>query len=68
MELCYSLVEMADKLVLLRDWQKSERVRIEKKLTETMWLEIYKLFENGELKVKVKNEYIYKENKTKYYA
>lgn len=68
MELCYSLVGMADKLVLLQDWQKSEGARMEKKLAETMGLEIYELLESGELKARVENEYICKNNEIKYYV
>lgn len=68
MELCYSLVGMSDKMVMLDGWQKSKGARLEKKMAEEMDMEIYELQENGELKPLFKNEYICKGNEIKYYA
>lgn len=68
MELCYSLVGMSDKMVMLKGWQKSKGARLEKKMAEEMDMEIYELQENGELKPLFKNEYICKGNEIKYYA
>lgn len=68
MELCYALVGMADKMVMLEGWQKSKGAMLEKRMAEEMDMEIYELQENGELKPLLKSEYICKENKIKYYA
>ena len=68
MELCYSLVGMSDKMVMLDGWQKSKGARLEKKMAEEMDMEIYELQEDGELKPLFKNEYICKGNEIKYYA
>lgn len=68
MELCYSLVGMSDKMVMLKGWQKSKGAKLEKKMAEEMDMEIYELQENGELKPLFKNEYICKGNEIKYYA
>lgn len=68
MELCYSLVGMSDKMVMLKGWQKSKGAKLEKKMAEEMDMEIYELQEDGELKPLFKNEYICKGNEIKYYA
>ena len=68
MELCYSLVGMSDKMVMLAGWKKSKGAKLEKKMAEEMGMEIYELQENGELKPLFKNEYICKGNEIKYYA
>ena len=68
MELCYSLVGMSDKMVMLAGWKKSKGAKLEKKMAEEMDMEIYELQENGELKPLFKNEYICKDNEIKYYA
>ena len=68
MELCYALVGMADKMVMLVGWQQSKGAMLEKRMAEEMDMEIYELQENGELKPLFKNEYICKGNEIKYYA
>lgn len=68
MELCYALVGMSDKMVMLKGWQRSKGAKLEKKMAEEMDMEIYELQENGELKPLFKNEYICKGNEIKYYA
>lgn len=68
MELCYSLVGMADKMVMLAGWQQSKGAMLEKRMAEEMDMEIYELQENGELKPLFKNEYICNGNEIKYYA
>lgn len=68
MELCYTLVGMSDKMVMLAGWQKSKGAKLEKKMAEEMDMEIYELQEDGELKPLFKSEYICKGNEIKYYA
>ena len=68
MELCYSLVGMSDKMVMLAGWKKSKGAKLEKKMAEEMNMEIYELQEDGELKPLFKSEYICKGNEIKYYA
>ena len=68
MDLCYALVGMSDKMVMLEGWQKSKGAMLEKRMAEEMDMEIYELQENGELKPLLKSEYICKENEIKYYA
>lgn len=50
MELCYVLVGMADKMVMLEGWEMSKGARLEKKMAESMKMDVYELQENGDLK------------------
>ena len=68
LEICYSLVGMSNKMVMLSGWQKSKGAKLEKKMAEELDMEIYELQEDGELKALFKNEYICKGNETKYYV
>lgn len=50
MELCYSLVGMSDKMVMLAGWKKSKGACMEKSLAEEMGIEIFELGASGEIK------------------
>lgn len=67
MELCYALVGMADKMVMIEGWQQSKGAMLEKRMAEAMGLEIYELTKDNELKAIFKNEYICNKNELKYY-
>lgn len=54
MELCYALVGMADKMVMLEGWQRSKGACMEKSLAEEMGIDVLELGASGEIKACIK--------------
>lgn len=54
MNLCFALVGMADKMVMLEGWQQSQGAHMEKKLAEEMGIEVLELGASGEIKACIK--------------
>ena len=54
MTICFALVGMADKMVMLEGWQQSKGARMEEKLAEEMGIDVLELGASGEIKACIK--------------
>ena len=54
MTLCFALVGMVDKMVMLEGWQQSKGACMEKSLAEEMGIDVFELGASGEIKACIK--------------
>ena len=54
MTLCFALVGMADKMVMLDGWQQSQGACMERSLAEEMGVEVLEIGASGEIKACIK--------------